>query len=191
MLFFNTNRRGFLKQSLSLIALTMGTPWANAQSAARLNVGKANTGVRILADVNPVNSFWELQKSIDGGKTWVALSNDFTVIATGKIRWDVSTTEPSATFRTKLATGLKVGEKAYRIESGQTLFAAMTSLRTATPALSFASEYKSDLKGQFITEINGTQGEWVFQVKGKAGYIEIGSSLYTPQLGDLIEWKLR
>ena len=193
-MFFNTNRREFFKLC-SLGALgTLTKGWANTQPAARLSVGKTSSGVRIIANVNPIDSLWEVQRSIDEGKTWVKIGDEGTLIGSGRIRWDIPT-EPNAPvgiFRLNLSPVLKVGNETHRLIADQNLFAAMTELQRSNPSFSFNSEYRTNPEGQFVTEVNGIKGKWVFEVNGQRinDSVDVGSSLYVPKLGDQIEWRI-
>lgn len=189
MFFKNMSKRNFFRLLAGGVATPFAIHWANAQPAAHLNVGRTSTGIRVVATVIPPSSLWELQRSTDG-INWTTLSDEETVVGSGRIRWDISTTsEQIGIFRLRLSTVLKIANKTHRITANQTLFAAMISLRTSAPSFSFVSEYRTEQQGQFVTEINGTKGKWVYEVNGQR-IDDIGSSQYTLKPNDEVRWFL-
>lgn len=194
MLFKNqeVSRRRFLQ-----VAGLAGMAWATGicradTTSSRLDCVRTSTGIRIVATVNPVDSVWALQKSMDSGTSWTTLENEGVVIGSGRIRWDIpmDANEPVGFFRLKLVTVLRIGSKSYRIPAdGLMLFDAMTALVASVSSFSFTPKNPiHPTWGQFINVINQEEGKWVFEVNGQK-ILDAGSSLYVPRLGERIEWK--
>lgn len=195
MFFINKISR---RQFLPIAGLFLGSSWAGALPGTRLAIGLTSTGlIRIVATINPTNSGWELQKSIDGDKTWTIVTESPVIIGQGRLKWDLpNTNNESANFRLKLLTDavIQVPDNLFfQVQSGQTLFTAMEKLKVSSPSFKFESVYRSDLGGQFITEINGVVGEWVYEVNGQriSNSLDVGISLYTLKQSDEIKWLRR
>ncbi|OGI94493.1 hypothetical protein A3A03_00255 [Candidatus Nomurabacteria bacterium RIFCSPLOWO2_01_FULL_40_18] len=187
-----------LREFLSVLGLILGSSWASALPAARLAIGLTSTGIiRIVATINPTDSGWELQISTDGGKTWTIVIESPVIIGQGRLKWDLpNMNNISAKFRLKLLTDAVIqvpNNLFFQVQSGQTLFMAMEKLKVSRPSFKFESVYKSDLGGQFITEINGSAGEWVFELNGQRidDNVDVGSSLFTLKQGDEVKWLRR
>ena len=180
------SRRRFCKLVGGLLAVGTYELEADPFLTARRNGSEMDTSTVI----DP-GSVWEIQKSVDQGKTWVTVPGDAIIVDSTHIQWKIQIPpdEQVAIFRLRqviTATMMVVGTNYQFTSNGGSLFTSMSVL----PGLSVES--RSYGFGQFVTALNGiAKGggkNWILFVNGTGA--TVGSSSYIPHPGDKIEWRL-
>ena len=176
----------FLRLAGSVLA--MGT--LRAAEQAHMTISKQDTTVRVLVEITP-DSVWRIEKSVDGGKTWIILEGEAIIVSQNEIQWDIPMVqgEPTALYRLKLVTTatITVADRSYQFTPSENLYNTMSTL----PGLTVTPKLYTGI-GQFVTSINGVAKgggkNWILFMNGTS--TTVGSLQVIPKAGDKIEWKL-